>query len=143
MLPIAIFIESEVLGMHPEWSYSVDELPSSSRLALTVLFCIMVEDMTFYWGHRFLHTKTMYPYIHKIHHEYKVSVSIAAEYAHPIEYILGNILPTVLGIKILRSQVHYCTAIVWFLIRSGETLDGHCGYQFSWSPYRLIPFSTE
>lgn len=23
-----------------------------------------------------------------------------------------------------------------------ETQDGHCGYDFSWSPYRLIPFST-
>ena len=22
-----------------------------------------------------------------------------------------------------------------------ETIDGHCGYEFSWSPYRLLPFS--
>lgn len=23
----------------------------------------------------------------------------------------------------------------------GESIDGHCGYDFSWSPYRLLPFS--
>jgi sterol desaturase/sphingolipid hydroxylase (fatty acid hydroxylase superfamily) len=23
-----------------------------------------------------------------------------------------------------------------------ETVDGHCGYEFSWSPYRMLPFSS-
>ena len=27
------------------------------------------------------------------------------------------------------------------MVRVGETLDGHCGYDFSFSPYRLIPLS--
>ena len=26
-------------------------------------------------------------------------------------------------------------------MRVMETVDGHCGYEFSWSPYRLLPFS--
>lgn len=143
VLPVVIYIEGEVLGLQPEWSYSADEIASPIRLALTVLFCIMVEDLCFYFSHRLLHCKRFYSIIHKIHHEYKVSVGIAAEYAHPVEYILGNILPTVLGVKILRQNIHVTTAFVWFLIRAGETLDGHCGYQFSWSPFRLIPFSTE
>jgi len=28
------------------------------------------------------------------------------------------------------------------LIRLGEAIDGHSGYEFSWSPYRLLPLST-
>ena len=27
------------------------------------------------------------------------------------------------------------------IIRVVETIDGHCGYEFSWSPYRLLPLS--
>jgi len=30
---------------------------------------------------------------------------------------------------------------MWNIIRITETLDGHCGYEFSWSPFRLLPFS--
>jgi len=32
--------------------------------------------------------------------------------------------------------------MLWSFIRLGETLDAHSGYEFSWSPYRLLPFST-
>ena len=27
-------------------------------------------------------------------------------------------------------------------MRIGETIDGHSGYEFSWSPFRLLPFSS-
>jgi methylsterol monooxygenase/4-alpha-methyl-delta7-sterol-4alpha-methyl oxidase len=36
---------------------------------------------------------------------------------------------------------HYSTYLVWVFIRVMESTDGHCGYEFSWSPYRLLPFS--
>lgn len=29
----------------------------------------------------------------------------------------------------------------WTLLRIGETVDGHSGYEFPWSPYRLLPYS--
>lgn len=30
---------------------------------------------------------------------------------------------------------------MWGVIRMMETVDGHSGYEFSWSPYRLLPLS--
>lgn len=30
---------------------------------------------------------------------------------------------------------------MWHIIRILESLDGNCGYEFSWSPFRLLPFS--
>lgn len=33
------------------------------------------------------------------------------------------------------------TILMWIAIRVTETIDGHSGYEFSWSPYRLMPFS--
>jgi len=102
---------------------------------------MIVEDFTFYWSHRFFHTPFLYKNFHKIHHEFTNTISIGALYAHPLEYILGNTLPTVYGSLILGSHIHYSTFMLWITIRVFETIDGHCGYEFSWSPYRLLPFS--
>jgi len=70
------------------------------------------------------------------------TISIAAEYSHPIDYMFGALIPGSIGGLILGTRMHFCTFIMWSLMRASESLDGHCGYEFSWSPYRLIPFST-
>lgn len=41
----------------------------------------------------------------------------------------------------MGSKVHLATIFIWLTIRIFESIDGHCGYEFSWSPYRLLPFS--
>ena len=120
---------------------SVEDLPSPVTLALSVFFCMLCEDATFYWSHRFLHLPFIYPYIHKMHHTFNQTVSIAAEYTHPIEFALGNMIPTAVGPAILGPNMHLVTVFAWYFVRVGETLDGHCGYDFSFSPYRLIPLS--
>lgn len=103
-----------------------------------MMFC---EDFSFYWGHRTLHTPYFYKKIHKIHHEFTNTVSIAAYYAHPLEYLFGNAIPMALGFILLGNKCHFATYMIWTALRTCETVDGHCGYEFSWSPYRLLPFS--
>ena len=110
-------------------------------LAISILFCMIVEDFGFYCSHRTLHHPKLYSQIHKVHHTYNQTVSIAAEYCHPIEFVLANLLPTGLGPLILGPKMHIFTVLVWYMVRVGETLDGHSGYEFSWTPYRLVPFS--
>jgi sterol desaturase/sphingolipid hydroxylase (fatty acid hydroxylase superfamily) len=51
-------------------------------------------------------------------------------------------IPFTMGCVILGERMHIFTMMVWGIVRLGETLDGHSGYEFSWSPYRLVPFST-
>jgi sterol desaturase/sphingolipid hydroxylase (fatty acid hydroxylase superfamily) len=85
----------------------------------------------------------MYKRVHKLHHKYINTVSIAVEYTHPVEYLLGNIIPAFIPAKILGGKIHFYTFFVWILYRLGESVDGHCGYAFSWSPFRLVPFSND
>jgi sterol desaturase/sphingolipid hydroxylase (fatty acid hydroxylase superfamily) len=103
---------------------------------------MICEDFAFHWGHKFLHLPIIYPYIHKIHHEHSVAVGIANNYFHPLEFLIAGVFPTVLGSTLLGKRMHLFTYIVWYSIRITEDSDGHSGYEFSWSPYRLIPFST-
>ena len=102
---------------------------------------MIVEDMSFYWLHRLLHHPKLYSKIHKIHHQFYSPISFSAEYSHPIEFVASNILPTMLGPLILGSHMHLATLSFWLIMRVFETIDRHCGYEFSWSPYRLLPFS--
>ena len=77
-----------------------------------------------------------------MHHEFKSTVGLAAEYTHPIEYTLGVMLPSGMGGIILGRHMHFATWIVWTFVRIAESIDGHCGYEFPWSPYRLLPLAT-
>ena len=70
-----------------------------------------------------------------------MSIGIASEYTHPVEYALGNLLPAAIGPILLGPKMHLVSVFAWYAVRVGESLDGHCGYEFSWSPFRLIPFS--
>jgi sterol desaturase/sphingolipid hydroxylase (fatty acid hydroxylase superfamily) len=119
-----------------------ETLPSSFEVIWQTIFFMVVEDFTFYWGHRFLHWDAIYPYIHKLHHKYINTVSIASEFSNPLEFIFINVLTTNLGSLMLGKRVHCATQLMWILLRIGETTDGHCGYEFSWSPYRLLPMSA-
>jgi sterol desaturase/sphingolipid hydroxylase (fatty acid hydroxylase superfamily) len=77
-----------------------------------------------------------------MHHEYAHTVGIASQYTHPVEYLLGNVLPTAMGTLILGPRMHLVSVFGWYALRIGESIDGHSGYEFSFSPYRLIPFSA-
>jgi len=103
----------------------------------------MMEDLTFHFSHRMLHTRYLYRYIHKIHHEHKITVTMAAQHAHPLEFIFGNLLPAAMGPLILKERMHVLTAITWFSLRYIESAEGHSGYEFSWSPFRVLPFGSD
>ena len=104
------------------------------------MFC---EDLTFTMSHRMLHHKLIYPHIHKIHHEHKVTIGPAGQHAHPLEFIFGNLLPTAIGVMILGKKIHFTTAFFWYGLRLMESVEGHSGYEFSWSLFRIIPFGSD
>ena len=140
MLPLVIlpyYIKNEsVVRMDYE------SLPSCFEVIYQTVIFMILEDATFYWSHRFLHLDFIYPYVHKIHHKYVNTISIASEYAHPFEFIFGNILTSNSGILLFGKRTHLLTQMMWTVLRTMETTDGHCGYDFSWSPFRLLPMSA-
>ena len=103
---------------------------------------MLVEDLAFHMFHRFVHWRVIYPYFHKHHHNYVTTVSLGAEYFHPVDYFFGVLMPGSFGPNILGSRLHISTYIFWITIRTIEGADGHSGYEFPWSPFRLLPFSA-
>jgi sterol desaturase/sphingolipid hydroxylase (fatty acid hydroxylase superfamily) len=115
-------------------------LPNIFEIIWQLFFIMIINDFLFYWLHRFLHWKPIYPHFHKIHHQYRNTVSIASEHTHPVEFIFQSIIPANVGAIILGHRLHFYTYCLWIIIKICKTSEEHSGYQFPWSPTVLIPF---
>ena len=139
MTPAMLLLDFYISG-GVYWRMDFESLPSYSEMIFQVILFMIADDFFFYWGHRLLHHPKLYPHIHKLHHEHYNTLVFSAEYDHPIEFLVGclsqNLLPRMFGLK-----CHFMTCIMWLFVRTFEVLEDHCGYEFSWSPFRLVPFS--
>lgn len=119
---------------------------SITTIILQLIFFIFVEDFLFYWSHRALHTSFLYQRFHKQHHEFKVLTGycFASEFTDPVESILGNVLPVLLGPLICKPSPHLYTICLWIIIRMFKTCDAHSGYKFIYSPFNIpfFPFNS-
>jgi len=139
IVPIILLVQCK-LGI--KMRFDLESFPSLKEIIGQIIFFAIVEDFFFYWTHRILHHPKLYPYIHKIHHEYNITISLAAEYAHPLEFIFGNLFPVNVGPRMLGNKVHVATYLIWIIVAQMETADQHSGYEFPWSPYRFMPLSV-
>ena len=78
-----------------------------------IILVILFYDVHFYYFHRLLHTRWLYPW-HKKHHEYTHSVAKATFHATHFENTLtgiGCFYPYV-----LFSDVHFCAVVVGSIV---------------------------
>lgn len=118
-----------------------DNLPTLFEFFYQNIFFMFMDDLTFYWTHRLLHVDWFYPYAHKLHHKYITTIALSSEYTHPIEFSISGLTTANSGSLILGQRCHLVTYLLWMIFRVLETTDGHCGYEFSFSPFRIIPGS--
>lgn len=120
-----------------------DGAPSSLTFLFQVIFCMQCEDFMFYIFHKLMHrVPYLYQNIHKLHHTHTETVSISGEYAHPFEYFLTGVIPSGLSVILLGKHLHFCGILMYSMLRVFETVDSHSGYEFPWSPFRLLPMSN-
>lgn len=108
------------------------ELPSFHWVLFEIGMFSLVEEFLFYYSHRLLHHPRIYKYIHKIHHEWTAPISITAIYAHPIEHLMSNVFPVLMGPLLMGS--HIATSWLWFALAISTTLVSHCGYHLPLLP---------
>ena len=117
----------------PVWKYRGVKVIWSNKLfsfmtIFQLLLCSVIGDLVFYLFHRLCHINLLYSKIHKLHHEWKVPVAVAAAYATKYEYVICN-LPTFL-LPPLILGIHWYVANVWFIIATFNVVMDHSGYVF-------------
>jgi lathosterol oxidase len=93
----------------------------------SILVFIVAHDFYFYWTHRFMHWKKIYPYVHKIHHLSHDPTPWAAYAFHPLEAIIQA---AIFPIMVFLVPVHPLAILAWGLYQAGLNVMGHSGFEF-------------
>ena len=72
------------------------------------------------------HHRLLYKWTHKWHHEWPAPIAITAMYNHPLDHLIGNILPATIGTSLISA--HIFTTWLWLTWASLRTLSDHSGY---------------
>ncbi|XP_057631783.1 fatty acid hydroxylase domain-containing protein 2 isoform X2 [Chionomys nivalis] len=108
------------------------ELPTFHWFLVELAFFTLVEEILFYYSHRLLHHPTLYKKIHKKHHEWTAPIGVISIYAHPIEHVVSNMLPVMVGPLAMGS--HLSSITMWLSLALIITTISHCGYHLPFLP---------
>uniref|UniRef100_A0A663FGK5 Fatty acid hydroxylase domain-containing protein n=1 Tax=Aquila chrysaetos chrysaetos TaxID=223781 RepID=A0A663FGK5_AQUCH len=111
LLPPA-FISSYFYSEDFDVPYKWDSMPPWYSVTAQCLGCFIIEDTWIYFMHRLMHHKTFYPYLHKLHHEFKTLFAMHSLYINLGEYIITG---TGIFTAIHIFCKHLFMAWVWFL----------------------------
>lgn len=117
-----------VVGVNHSMLIMDPELPSLTTIASDFVFGMVAREISFYYIHRALHHPRLYGHIHKMHHKYTAPISFAAEYAHPVEHILANVLPVAAPLAL--KGTHFLSMLVFTVFELWEAAADHSGYDF-------------
>ncbi|XP_017275425.1 fatty acid hydroxylase domain-containing protein 2 isoform X2 [Kryptolebias marmoratus] len=108
------------------------ELPTFHWALMELAVFSMLEEVLFYYSHRLFHHPSLYKHYHKQHHEWTAPIGLVSIYAHPLEHVISNMLPVVIGPVLLGS--HITTSSMWSCLALVSTTISHCGYHLPFLP---------
>ena len=108
----------------------------SSSLALFVYFNVIkfCTTLGFDTVHRIIHGARFYKRIHAHHHKFVSTISVAAEYAHPIEGASQVLFPVLLA----QHQLAFFLFIAWEQLNAGMTHSGYSFYVFKEKWHKIV-----
>lgn len=142
LLTVPLAAGNYALAVRLGHSAAPEAFPSTPALLAQLLAFTAAEDALFYAGHRLLHSsQLLYVNVHKFHHGWVQTSSVAAEATHPLEFVLCNVVPFAAGPLLLGA--HLATLYVWTVWRVLETIAHHSGYELPTSMFTLLPFQGD
>lgn len=99
---------------------------SVAYFIFSVVAFILLHDTYFYFTHRFMHWKKIYPYVHRIHHLSINPTPWAAFAFHPLEALIEvGIVP----VMMFLIPLHPFAVLTWVLYQTGMNVLGHLGFE--------------
>mgnify|MGYP001604706139 CR=1 FL=1 len=99
---------------------------SMAYFIFSIIVFIVVHDTYFYWSHRFMHLKKVYPYVHLIHHKSFNPTPWATFSFHPIEAFMQVLI---LPIMVFLIPLHPLAILSWSMYQLVLNVGGHTGFE--------------
>ncbi|EEP77018.1 predicted protein [Uncinocarpus reesii 1704] len=127
----AYLIGSHFLLLHfLKYKFSIfrmdPQLPSILEVVVQCTVGALLREVLFYYVHRLMHTKMLYRKVHRVHHEFRAPVALAAIYSHTLDHILVNAMPIYLPMAIQRA--HFLTLMLFAGVAVFDAAVSHSGY---------------
>ncbi len=107
---------------------------------LSIVLMVLAHDAYFYWTHRLMHHKWVFPYVHRVHHGFHSPTPWAAFAFHPFESILSfGIIPIIICCIPYHRYALLC--FVTFMNLYNAYI--HLGYHLGQSPKASLRNTTE
>mmetsp|Transcript_24177 Transcript_24177/g.67712 ORF Transcript_24177/g.67712 Transcript_24177/m.67712 type:complete len:268 (-) Transcript_24177:224-1027(-) len=139
LLNFTITLPACIVLSHPFYSYVGNaigygdfgwiisrELPNLWHVLAIIVWAAASNEVLFFYSHWLLHHRLLYPWIHKIHHEAKAPIGLAAVYAHPLEVVVGNFFATTFALYV--PGAHLLLVYVFAVVGIVITVAHHSGY---------------
>jgi lathosterol oxidase len=101
--------------------------------AASVVLTILLHDAYFYWTHRLMHLRSLFPIMHRAHHRSTNPTPWAAYAFDPLEaFVQAGILPLVAFLY----PIHPLAFILFMGVQVGFNVFGHAGFEIF--PHRFL-----
>jgi len=105
--------------------FKIDEYGVPWMIA-SILLMILLHDTYFYWTHRLMHVRWIFPYVHKVHHLSNNPSPWSSFSFHPAEAVVeAGIVPLIAFL----IPAHPLALLIFFLYMTVLNVIGHLGYE--------------
>lgn len=95
-------------------------------LPLSVVLYLFLHDTYFYWTHRLMHLKRVFPVMHRVHHQSRPPTPWAAFSFHPYESVLGALFLPALALVL---PIHVSAILFILSLMTFAAVLNHSGYE--------------
>ena len=112
-------------------------------IGLQVLFAFVIDDIWFYFFHRWLHqNKFMLKHVHSIHHRATTPFPLEYLYAHPLEWMLGMIgIVIAFALILIIMPINIFALWIFGLLRNLHEIHIHSDLELPF--FSKIPFLSK
>ena len=94
--------------------------------AFSVGALILIHDTWFYWTHRLMHWRRLFPLMHRVHHLSHAPTPWASFAFHPSEALVQA---AVFPLTLFVLPLHPLAAVLWLLYMTLMNVGGHLGFE--------------
>lgn len=105
--------------------FNIDDY-SLGWLVFSLFLVIFIHETYFYWLHRAMHHRLLYPYFHQVHHRSTDPSPLTSYAFHPLEAILEH---GIVFLLIFIIPLNIYVLIAWLLLQQFFNMVAHLGYE--------------
>jgi methylsterol monooxygenase len=133
LAPAMLYVVYALLKLRG-WSLTA-EVPDALTAAWQLAVMGALSIVFFYATHRFLHRKWWMARVHRVHHEFRSTSAWSGEYAHPVEFCVGNFGTLAIGVIVVAPAM--ATILLFTILSMVVFLGHHSGYAIPWASWSV------